>query len=115
MFLFSLKLFSWKKFPPDIFLCTKISSGIMIIRCDRMSLSKARCRKEGSQAGAPFFYVIILKSSIKIFINLQYWPIKGTIFFVTSDLNTTVLAYSEDLKVFKKNPIRLYRGVFSDE
>lgn len=29
----------------------------MIVRCDRMSLSKARCRKEGSQAGAPFFYV----------------------------------------------------------
>jgi len=72
-----------------------------------MSLSKARCRKEGSQAGAPFFYVIHLKSSIKISINLQYWPIKGTIFFVTTDLNAKDLAYTEDLKVFKKNPTRL--------
>ena len=80
-----------------------------------MSLSKARCRKEGSQAGAPFFYVILLKSSIKIFINLQYCPSTGTIFFVASDLNTTVLAYTEDFKVFKKNPIKLYRGVLSDE
>lgn len=54
----SLNKIAWKNFPSDIFLCAEKTLGIMNLRCDRMSLSKARCRKEGSQAGAPFFYVL---------------------------------------------------------
>ncbi len=43
----------------------------MNVRCDRMSLSKARCRKEGSQAGAPFF----ISAGLKINNHFKYFSL----------------------------------------
>lgn len=57
MVLYDLNIITWKKFPPDIFLCSHKTLGIIKVRCDRMSLSKGMMPKRGSQAGAPFFFM----------------------------------------------------------
>jgi hypothetical protein len=57
----------WKRFPPDIFLCPEKTLSIMKVRCDRMSLSKARMPKRREPSRGSLFLCPEVKKSKKTF------------------------------------------------
>lgn len=70
----------------------------MNVRCDRMSLSKARCRKEGSQAGAPFFISALSKITLIFHSQNTFFHSRIRIFYMKKN--------SDEKKLNKKMNVR---------